>query len=279
MNLILLSLREVDNGLARLVASDPRANYILRHLKKQPNSQLRVGFIEGPTGLALISESKDGAVTLEIDQNSLREPPTRAQVEVFLGLPFPKALKRLWAVFAQFGVSRICVFRGELSDLDHTKATALTPEIYEPLILEGLAQSGVYTHLPQIDIWHDRKISDVLSTLDAASVASEVRLLFDVGDFPKVHERIGEHMHRHRVQSRSSLRAVLAIGPERGWTDNEATQFQAAGFSSVSIGNSVLKTDVACIAALVLVLDALSDTTRTLLHCDTSTRVETALSK
>lgn len=279
MNLILLSLQEVDNGLARLLASDPRANHILRHLKKQPNSRLRVGFIEGPTGSALISESTDGAVTLEIDQNSLREPPPRAQVEVFLGLPFPKALKRLWAVFAQFGVSRICVFRGELSDFDHTKGSALTPEIYEPLILEGLAQSGVYTHPPQIDIWQDRKISEVLSTLDASPAEVEVRLLFDVGDFPKVHERIEEHIHRHRAQSLSNVRAILAIGPERGWTDGEAAQFQALGFLPVSIGSPVLKTEVACIAAIVLVLDALSGTTRTLLHCNTSTCIEAAVHK
>ncbi len=44
--------------------------------------------------------------------------------------------------------------------------------------------------------------------------------------------------------------AVIAIGPERGWSDRERAQFLSHGFSCFSLGARVLRTETACVAAL-----------------------------
>jgi 16S rRNA (uracil1498-N3)-methyltransferase len=45
---------------------------------------------------------------------------------------------------------------------------------------------------------------------------------------------------------------VLAIGPEGGWTEEEATAADRAGFQSVSLGDRILRAETAALAGLTL---------------------------
>jgi 16S rRNA U1498 N3-methylase RsmE len=42
---------------------------------------------------------------------------------------------------------------------------------------------------------------------------------------------------------------VLAIGPERGWSERERRLFQEAGFGAFGLGRRILRTETACILA------------------------------
>jgi RsmE family RNA methyltransferase len=54
----------------------------------------------------------------------------------------------------------------------------------------------------------------------------------------------------------ASLRPiVLALGCERGWSDRERDLLEEAGFLRLSLGSRALKTETACIAAVVLALE------------------------
>ncbi len=44
--------------------------------------------------------------------------------------------------------------------------------------------------------------------------------------------------------------AILAIGPEGGWTDEEVSSAEAAGFIQASLGSLILRTETAVISAL-----------------------------
>ena len=55
------------------------------------------------------------------------------------------------------------------------------------------------------------------------------------------------------------LSVVLAIGPEGGWTDAEISSATAAGFSEVSLGAAILRTETAVCAALAAVQYALGE--------------------
>ena len=46
---------------------------------------------------------------------------------------------------------------------------------------------------------------------------------------------------------------LLLIGPEGGWTDDERAGFTAAGWTPVSLGPSILRTETAALAALAIV--------------------------
>jgi 16S rRNA (uracil1498-N3)-methyltransferase len=45
---------------------------------------------------------------------------------------------------------------------------------------------------------------------------------------------------------------ALGIGPEGGWTDAEITPARAAGFMEASLGENILRTETAVIAALAI---------------------------
>ena len=55
----------------------------------------------------------------------------------------------------------------------------------------------------------------------------------------------------------SASEAVLAVGPEGGWTDDELRWFRESGWMSASLGNTILRAETAAIVASALVLDAL----------------------
>ena len=54
-------------------------------------------------------------------------------------------------------------------------------------------------------------------------------------------------------------RAVLAIGPEGGWTETEFAAAQASGFREASLGQLILRTETAVAAALASINYALSE--------------------
>lgn len=47
---------------------------------------------------------------------------------------------------------------------------------------------------------------------------------------------------------------LLAIGPEGGWTVDELTAFEQAGFTGVSLGHRILRAETAAVAAMVAVV-------------------------
>ena len=48
-------------------------------------------------------------------------------------------------------------------------------------------------------------------------------------------------------------RILLAIGPEGGWNDFELELMNEKGFQSFSMGERILKTETACVAALSII--------------------------
>jgi 16S rRNA (uracil1498-N3)-methyltransferase len=50
---------------------------------------------------------------------------------------------------------------------------------------------------------------------------------------------------------------ALAIGPEGGWTEDELELFQQAGWSSASLGSTILRAETAAIAATAIVASGL----------------------
>jgi hypothetical protein len=54
--------------------------------------------------------------------------------------------------------------------------------------------------------------------------------------------------------------AILAVGPERGWTDDEADVFvDECGFKSATLGGSILRVDAAVVVGLGIVSAALDE--------------------
>jgi 16S rRNA (uracil1498-N3)-methyltransferase len=59
------------------------------------------------------------------------------------------------------------------------------------------------------------------------------------------------------LQSSSTADAILAIGPEGGWTEDELTWLRGARWIAVSLGQTILRAETAAIVASALAIDAL----------------------
>jgi 16S rRNA (uracil1498-N3)-methyltransferase len=59
-----------------------------------------------------------------------------------------------------------------------------------------------------------------------------------------------KHEEVSRVSGGSAQSAALAIGPEGGWTDEELVSARARGFAEASLGESILRTETAVVAAI-----------------------------
>ena len=55
----------------------------------------------------------------------------------------------------------------------------------------------------------------------------------------------------------SGSEAVLAVGPEGGWSDDELRWFSESGWTAASLGETILRAETAAIVATALALDAL----------------------
>jgi 16S rRNA (uracil1498-N3)-methyltransferase len=64
---------------------------------------------------------------------------------------------------------------------------------------------------------------------------------------------------REVLRNQQAKAAVLAIGPEGGWTDAEFSAARAAQFQDASLGKLILRTETAVVASLAALNFALSD--------------------
>jgi len=64
---------------------------------------------------------------------------------------------------------------------------------------------------------------------------------------------------RAMLEGKRSAGAAVAIGPEGGWIEEELAAARAAGFEEVSLGQNILRTETAVVAALAALNYALGD--------------------
>jgi RsmE family RNA methyltransferase len=238
LNLLILEPAEVDRaGVVRL--SGARADHLRRILGVSVGQTVRVGLLDGPHGIGTVRRLSD--TTVELDCAFDRDPPPRPRVDLLLALPRPKVLRRLWAQLAAIGVGQIILTNAERVERNYFDTNILTPEVYRPLLIEGLQQARD-TWLPQVSIHRQFKIliEDHLDEL----FAGELRVVADpAAASPVGAVCAGAHVNR-------DARVLLAIGPEGGWNRFELDLLAAHGFEAAGLGPRTLRSDTACIALL-----------------------------
>lgn len=246
MNWILLEPGEVaPDGRVRLAGA--RADHVRQTLRAEPGRTIRVGVLDGPLGAAEIEAIDPEAVRLKCAFEDA--PPPRPPLDILLALPRPKVLKRLWAPLASLGVGRIILTNAAKVERNYFDTHVLQPEFYRPLLIEGLQQAGD-THVP--DVLVCRRLRPLVVDDLARLFPSGMRL---VGD-PAAGRRAGQ------VRFGRARRALVAIGPEGGWTPFELDLLCSHGFQPVGLGARPLRTDVACIALLSVLGEALASSRR-----------------
>ena len=150
-----------------------------------------------------------------------------------------------WAIekATELGVSDIVPVAAARSEKGLVAAVEKRSERWRKIVLEA-AQQSRRVRLP---------VLRPVVKPEPAFAAREDRL----GIF--LSERAEAPALRVALRDRTASQAVLAIGPEGGWTDEERDAALKAGFQEASLGRLILRTETAVIAALASLSYALGD--------------------
>ena len=159
---------------------------------------------------------------------------------------------------------------GQLSNPEFNATKNLLPEVYTSLIEKGMMQGG-RTREVKVDVCvsdDDTVSKELLDRLGLLCQADDnkhdgiARVFLDCGDDTTTPAPARDVVLEHcsKVTASAAPSAVIAIGPERGWTAEEASLFvNECGFESATLGNSILRVDTAVIASLGIVSAALDE--------------------
>ena len=236
MNRVLIHESELGPG-GEVRLTGRRSLHIRKVLGATVGQTIRVGVLNGATGQGVIREAGEEAVLLECALDAA--PPPRSRVDLLLALPRPKVMKRLWAPLASLGVGRLILTNAAKVERNYFDTHWLSREYYEPLLVEGLEQSGD-TWMPEVTI--GRRFRPMVED-DLDGLAPRSRRLV-------AHPGAAGGMNGVAVGSDERL--LLAIGPEGGWTDFELDLLERHAFRRIGMGWRRLRSDTACVALLAL---------------------------
>jgi 16S rRNA (uracil1498-N3)-methyltransferase len=163
-------------------------------------------------------------------------PARRSAVDVTLLLAVVKFDAFEWAIekATELGVNTIVPLAAARSEKALLAAAAKRAERWKKILLEASQQSrrvsvpslGALTRLEQSFAQQKEGLKLLLSeNQDAPSM-------------------------RRVLEGQKSSNAIIAIGPEGGWTDKELQLATQSGFNQVSLGRLILRTETSVIAAL-----------------------------
>ena len=237
MNRIILEHKEVD-AAGGVTLTGRQLKHVREVLQVREGDTLRVGIMNGPIGTARVERVNAQGVDIRCRWEGV---PARSGIDLILGLPRPKVMRRLWPQIAMLGVDRLVLIRAEKVERYYFDSHVLDPERYEPLLLKGIEQAGC-TQLPQVHIEKQFKpfVEEKIETLYPAAH----KWMIDPSANQLLISRVGDLQIADRV--------ILAIGPEGGWTAYERDRFEDIGFNSVRLGSRILRSDTAVVSVFSL---------------------------
>jgi len=264
MNLILIKEKEISNaGVIDLQPTDERAKHVIQHLNKTTGDEVSIGCIQenknGYKCKAQVTIQQNNDVQLIPKPNTIIQSPIVPEITLILAVPFPARLKYLWPIISSFiGVTRVVIIKSALSNPEFELSKALQNCTYEPMIEKGMSQ-GSRTRPVKVDIClDDESIPDTLKRLGLIGSNKNnsdgvARILLDCGDENVTPPPVRDIIIKHCNSNIHNSSAVLAIGPERGWSEEEAKIFtNECGFEAASLGSSILRVDTAVISGLAI---------------------------
>ena len=173
--------------------------------------------------------------------------PESAKITVLLSIFKFDRLE--WAIekCSEMGASRIVPLIARRTDSHLAKAAEKRVERWRRIALQAAEQSRRAAP-PEVD--SAAKLAPVLiaqfSGTKIVLAESEQQLTL-------------KHAIRDSRQESSAEPVALAIGPEGGWSDEELAMFARAGWTSASLGSTILRAETAAVAALAIAMSEASE--------------------
>jgi len=247
--MILLEEHELGHYLPR---RDERTIHLLKVLHKKAGDTFEAGILGGMCGTGKIEKiSFDGSVFVTFEESA--PPLPRLRLRMAVAFVRPIQMRRIFRELSNIGISAIDIIGTDLGEKSYRDSKLLINGGSHAALVEGAVQARD-THIPALalfdsmDKWLEKRPWE---SDNAQAMFARIPLLLAMDNVR------AEGSLFHLTQS--SRPAVLAIGPERGWSDRERELFDKSGFLRLSMGKRALRTETACVAAAVLAMEKLEE--------------------
>ena len=233
MNLILFEEDEIGNLLPH---DDSRLIHIRTILNLSDGEVFNAGVIGGRTGKGRLIGARAGG--WEWSFTDLGDPLPLHPLTLILGCPRPPVARRLLKDMSALGIRELRACSTDLNENSYLGSRLWREGLWRNAIIEG-AMQGCSTLLP--------------------AVRTAVNLERALEDLPDTAVRIaldnGEGAATLKTWNEKPLEIILAIGPERGWSDRERSILESLGFRRLKLDSRVLRTETACTLGAGLMLE------------------------
>lgn len=232
MNLILFEPDEIDRPLSR---TDRRAIHLLEVLRRQIGDTFDAGLVNGPRGKATLAEIGPDALALTFRWKT--PPPPTEPITLVVGLPRPQTARDILRDATTLGTGALHFVQTAKGDPNYAQSTLWSSGEWRRHVVAG-AEQAFTTRLPAVTF--GAPLGEVLARLPATSS----RFALDNYEAPAAlseHPLFPDHP------------AVIAIGGERGWAEEDRRILRQHHFHFAHLGARVLRTETACTVALAII--------------------------
>lgn len=161
-------------------------------------------------------------------------------IDIVVGVSRPQTTKKILEHGSTYGVGKFHFFTASLSEKSYLDSKVFTDE-KDNLLHDGLSQSARYYQAPEV----------VLDHYNPAKKYAEYDYKF-ILDFDNAKSFLDvEVPNLYGINKKTMMpKIVLAIGPERGFRQEDIEPFLAHGFQKVTISQAVLRVEHALYSSL-----------------------------
>jgi RsmE family RNA methyltransferase len=237
MNIFLLEPHELNN---KLPVSDRRIKHLIKVIGIGENQQFDAGILNDSIGKAKFTYIDEDFVKIDYQASNLPLDQL-TPVQVILGMIRPVNIQRLVRDLCTLGVSHIHFVKTEKSEKSYSSSKAYQPTRLHHYLMEG-AEQAFSPFIPKISFY---------STLSEALAPHKNIQKFAFDNYLNSIKWGQVKLEKQSV--------ILALGPERGWSNNERDILQEHNFTMCSLGKRVLRSETAAIAAASVCLASLEE--------------------
>ena len=230
MNLILFAEEVLTLFLP---SGDPRSRHVRDVLRCREGEGFDVGVIHGKRGRAVVEAWEADGCRLRFLWGE--EPSAALPCALWVAFPRPTTARRILREGASLGVARMVFFGAERGEASYAQSRLWSGEGWREQIIAGTEQA-FHTRVPAVVQY--TSLAEAIAREDAEVDATRIAL--DVYEAACPLREIGA----------GEGAVTMAVGPERGWSAKERQQLRESGFQLAHLGERVLRSDTACVAAV-----------------------------
>jgi 16S rRNA (uracil1498-N3)-methyltransferase len=223
----------------RAILTGNHAQHLARVLRARVGQEFDIA-----TGLAVrksrITSIAESRVEFELGE----EVPAATAAKITLALAVFKFDRMEWAIekCTELGVAHIVPVIAQRTDVHLAAATIKRTERWRRIARQAAEQSRRAA---------PPEIAAPVELPEALGLPGDVRIVLAESEAKALLRDVLESLPQE-------AEIVLAVGPEGGWTIEELQSFQQAGWTSASLGRTVLRAETAAIAATAIATAELS---------------------